>query len=290
VEEGGQLTLGGRNQSLYEGDITFVPLTQRSQWLIPLKSVIVNGNTLSLSANSSAAIDSGTKLIYGPDDVVANFFAGVPGAQQGEAVDSRLQGYWAVREYKLPQPNSWLFCSFCFTACSTVINPQFKFSDSATVTVPSTNFLWAQVSTNTTYCIAALLGSSNFGQPTPTSISTATSSATTLAPRSTQSTPPWVLGTAVLKSAYTVFQKGSNGTQPGVGFAPIQGVNYSTNRTQTIGVGGDGADGRLGKGVTVAGTSTQTATAHSGVGRAMGTLRSHSVWVTLLMAGYAIGW
>lgn len=102
VEDGGQFTLGGRNQSLYDGDITFVPLTQQSSWIIPLESVSVNGNTISISANSTgASIDSGTKLIYGPDDLVSSFYAGVPGAQQGETVDPALQGFWVVREYRL---------------------------------------------------------------------------------------------------------------------------------------------------------------------------------------------
>jgi len=101
VEDGGQLTLGGRNQTLYNGDITFVPLIQQSMWVVPLESVIVNSNTtISISANSTgAAIDSGTKLIYGPDDLVSSFYAGVPGAQQGQTVDPLLQGFWLVREY-----------------------------------------------------------------------------------------------------------------------------------------------------------------------------------------------
>jgi hypothetical protein len=111
VEDGGQFTLGGRNQSLYDTDVTFIPLVQESGWIIPLQAVIANSNTtISISSNSTGAVvDSGTKLIYGPDDLVNNFFAGVPAAQKGENLNPALQGYWVLREFRFNQPNSWRF-------------------------------------------------------------------------------------------------------------------------------------------------------------------------------------
>jgi hypothetical protein len=64
-----------------------------------------------------------------------------------------------------------------------------------------------------------------------------------------------------MRSVYTVFRKGAAGEQPSFGFAPIKGVNYSTDGFHTIGVGGDGVNGEIGQaGVTIIGTAQPTQT------------------------------
>lgn len=100
VAEGGQFTLGGRNSSLFDGEVTFIPLLQQSYWTIPFESIIVSSNaTLALTGvYASAIVDSGTTLIYGPDDVVAAFYAAIPGSRQGSTVDISLQGQYLVRK------------------------------------------------------------------------------------------------------------------------------------------------------------------------------------------------
>jgi hypothetical protein len=56
---------------------------------------------------------------------------------------------------------------------------------------------------------------------------------------------------------YTIFNNGNSGGTPSVGFAPLKGVNYNGDGTATLGVGGDGVNGRIGSvGATVTGTQT----------------------------------
>jgi Eukaryotic aspartyl protease len=102
VADGGQFTLGGRNTSLYDGEITFLPLLEQAWWTIPFQAIIVNSNTeLRLSGTyANAIVDSGTTLVYGPDDVINAFYAAIPGSQTGESIDPSLQGQWVIREYK----------------------------------------------------------------------------------------------------------------------------------------------------------------------------------------------
>jgi cathepsin D len=104
IAAGGQLTLGGRNTSLFDGNPTFVNLLTQDYWTIPLNSIVVTSNTtLALTGNDAIAIiDSGSTIITGPTDTVDSFFAAVPGAVQGQTIDPRLEGEWAVRESPLP--------------------------------------------------------------------------------------------------------------------------------------------------------------------------------------------
>lgn len=104
---GGQFTLGGRNSSLYEGEIQFIDVIQELWWTIPFDGILINGTTnLSMSGQyTRSIIDSGTTLMYGPDDVVDAFYATIPGAIQGEMIDFSLAGYWIAR--RSSPPSTW---------------------------------------------------------------------------------------------------------------------------------------------------------------------------------------
>jgi cathepsin D len=102
---GGQFTLGGRNASLYDGDVAFVPIDKtQNYWTIPVLSLMRRGgggaNKTVPSAPSQrfAMVDTGTTLIVGPAILVDSFFDGAPGALRGSTVDSSLNGTWLLRE------------------------------------------------------------------------------------------------------------------------------------------------------------------------------------------------
>jgi cathepsin D len=84
LEPGGQFTMGFTNSSLYDGSIeyTSIPGGEGTYWLIPLTSLTINGNAISLPSgdDSYAAIDTGTTLIGGPPNQIAAFFAQIPGS------------------------------------------------------------------------------------------------------------------------------------------------------------------------------------------------------------------
>jgi len=62
---GGELTLGGTDQSHYTGAITWIPVVRQGYWEVPLDSVTI-GSTTVTSGNTTAAIDTGTSLIALP--------------------------------------------------------------------------------------------------------------------------------------------------------------------------------------------------------------------------------
>ncbi|EIW76951.1 acid protease, partial [Coniophora puteana RWD-64-598 SS2] len=94
AEPGGSLTLGYTNSSLYTGAIEYHNLTTYPPWVIDLTEITVQGQSVAVPAGSSAnaMIDSGTELIYGPANVVANVYANIPGSQLIQS--GGLQGYY----------------------------------------------------------------------------------------------------------------------------------------------------------------------------------------------------
>jgi hypothetical protein len=85
-EPGGSFSMGFTNSSLYTGDIDYVNMpVQGSYWILPLSSVNVQGNTISLPSGSSsyAAIDTGTTLVGGPSEYISQIFAQIPGSAPG---------------------------------------------------------------------------------------------------------------------------------------------------------------------------------------------------------------
>ena len=117
VAAGGVFTLGGTNETLFSGDIEFIGLlnsnaaTPLAFWLLaltskcsveqdvvcrsqPLSDITVNGTPLKLpTINGSAAIDTGTTLIGGPQDIVQRLYAAIPGSR----VASGHAGFYEFR-------------------------------------------------------------------------------------------------------------------------------------------------------------------------------------------------
>ncbi|CAE6470622.1 unnamed protein product [Rhizoctonia solani] len=96
-EYGGEFRMGGLNASLYTGEIEYInmPSSIKSYWSIPLRQIIVNGGSpmiiTNLGVTSLAAIDTGTSLVGGPPDIVANIYGQIPNAQRGAG---NLERYW----------------------------------------------------------------------------------------------------------------------------------------------------------------------------------------------------
>ncbi|EIN11477.1 acid protease [Punctularia strigosozonata HHB-11173 SS5] len=94
---GGIFTLGGTNTSLYSGDIEFIDYPSgvtESYWLLETSKITVGGSSISIQtgSNALAAIDTGTTLIGGPTNDVANFWAAVDGSQ---ALTGNNAGFYA---------------------------------------------------------------------------------------------------------------------------------------------------------------------------------------------------
>lgn len=72
AELGGEIVFGGLDWRHFRGEHTYVPVTRRGYWQIDVGEVLVGNNSTGLCQNSCAAIvDSGTPLIAGPTEIVA---------------------------------------------------------------------------------------------------------------------------------------------------------------------------------------------------------------------------
>uniref|UniRef100_A0A8H7XMX3 Peptidase A1 domain-containing protein n=1 Tax=Psilocybe cubensis TaxID=181762 RepID=A0A8H7XMX3_PSICU len=166
---GGVFTLGGRNTTLFSGDVEFlsIPVSQPTFWLQTLTSATVNGKSVSITSDTSlSAIDTGTTLIGGPSLDVAAIWAAVPGAKPAND----------------DNPGFYVF------PCKTDVTVSLSFGGK----------LWP-ISTQ----------DMNFGPETPRSQMCLgaifdLTQGTNITPR--PGTPSWIIGDTFLKNVYTVFR------------------------------------------------------------------------------------
>lgn len=182
-EPGGIFTLGGRNTSLFSGEVEFLPLpvATPSFWLLPVQTLTVQGNQVRLTEGraSLAAIDTGTTLIGGPTADVEDFWAQVPGSFPVPAND-RNAGFW-------------------FYPCRTRLNVTISFGGREwPISEEDMNFGRTQFgSPNCLGAIFDLTRGTNIG--------------------SSSQGPGWVVGATFLKNVYSVFRA----DPPSIGFAEL---------------------------------------------------------------------
>ncbi|VDC04081.1 unnamed protein product [Peniophora sp. CBMAI 1063] len=83
ANDGGSITFGGRNTSLFQGDVEFQNFPNgvgNAFWYQNVASLTVNGNSVGINSGL-AAIDTGTTLLGGPSDSVSDFWGQVSGSQ-----------------------------------------------------------------------------------------------------------------------------------------------------------------------------------------------------------------
>ncbi|KAG0701338.1 acid protease [Suillus ampliporus] len=75
---GSEITLGGYDMSKGVGPLTWVSVISKTYWTVHFDGVVVDGNYV--SGDLSAAIDTGTTLIYVPQMFASSIYARIPGA------------------------------------------------------------------------------------------------------------------------------------------------------------------------------------------------------------------
>jgi len=195
---GGTFTLGGTNTSLYTGNVQFIDMpsgTTASYWLQAVKTITVQGKSISVSSSESlAAIDTGTTLIGAPSDIAQKFWSNVPAAV---ALTGQYQGMYAF-------------------PCSTSVSASLSFGGTTwSINPADMNIGSLGGAGETEMCAGGLfdVGSTEGGQGGN-------------AAGSSSSIPAWIVGDVFLKNVYTVFQ----GNPPAVGFAQLaSGLNNNTS-------------------------------------------------------------
>ncbi|GHJ87143.1 hypothetical protein NliqN6_3545 [Naganishia liquefaciens] len=133
--DGGSVSFGQLDSSLYTGDITYIPVADGKQayWNIPIAGVTSQGKRVNLGSSVNAAIDTGTTLIGGPAATVAAIYAAIPGSK---AMTGSYAGY-----YEYP--------------CSTDISMTMTF-DSFTVEINQADFNIGSYGVDGTMCIGGV--------------------------------------------------------------------------------------------------------------------------------------
>ncbi|XP_059958712.1 pepsin A-like [Mesoplodon densirostris] len=81
-ESGSVVQFGGIDSSYYTGTLNWVPVTFEGYWQITVDSITMYGEPIACSNGCQAIVDTGTSLLVGPTDAVANIQSYI-GASEG---------------------------------------------------------------------------------------------------------------------------------------------------------------------------------------------------------------
>ncbi|KAG2142916.1 aspartic peptidase domain-containing protein [Suillus bovinus] len=136
LEPGGVINMGYTNSSLYTGSIDYIDIPGTpSYWYIPLTSMTVQGNSITIASGTTVAIDTGTTNIGGPASSIEAIYAQIPNSQPATG---EWEGY-----YSYP--------------CSTTVNVEVSFGGN-TWSISPADFAYTQ--TSSTECIGAFFETS----------------------------------------------------------------------------------------------------------------------------------
>ncbi|KAF5332883.1 hypothetical protein D9758_017498 [Tetrapyrgos nigripes] len=101
-QSGSELFLGGRNSDLFTGSVEFNDVDDSNGfWQLTGASISANGKTV--IRNFDTIIDSGTTIMYGPPDVVDQFYSSI-----GGQLFDQDQGFYSFSCSKVPEVSfSW---------------------------------------------------------------------------------------------------------------------------------------------------------------------------------------
>ncbi|XP_036993671.2 pepsin A-like [Artibeus jamaicensis] len=77
---------GGIDSSYYTGSLNWVPLSAETYWQITVDSVTMNGKTIACSGSCQAIIDTGTSLLAGPTNAIANIQSAIGASESDDQV------------------------------------------------------------------------------------------------------------------------------------------------------------------------------------------------------------
>ncbi|XP_024430173.2 pepsin A [Desmodus rotundus] len=89
-QSGSVVMFGGIDSSYYTGNLNWVPLSSETYWQITVDSITMNGEAIACSGGCQAIVDTGTSLLTGPTNAIANIqgYIGASQASNGQMVVS----------------------------------------------------------------------------------------------------------------------------------------------------------------------------------------------------------
>lgn len=192
--QGGTVSFGSLDTSLYTGNINYIPVTKQLYWQIPTLGLTVNGASVNINVTSSSqnifglgsssssgfpesAIDTGTTLISVPTTTAAAIYSQIQGA---EAVT--VTGYKGY--YQFP----------CSSTPVIALN-----YGGVSYTISDADMNIGRLSTGSSMCLGGIYGN-DLGS---------------------QSSISWIVGSTFLKNVYSVYKYSGTTTGSMVGFASL---------------------------------------------------------------------
>uniref|UniRef100_A0A8D0B589 pepsin A n=1 Tax=Salvator merianae TaxID=96440 RepID=A0A8D0B589_SALMN len=89
-QSGSFVMFGGIDSSYYSGSLNWIPLSAETYWQITVDSITMNGQSIACSGGCQAIVDTGTSLLAGPPQSIANiqYYIGASQSSNGEYVIS----------------------------------------------------------------------------------------------------------------------------------------------------------------------------------------------------------
>ncbi|KAF8919938.1 acid protease [Mucidula mucida] len=142
-EQGSELCLGCFDETKAKGAPTWIPIQSQTYWTVYMDSFLVNNRRLSIAAQDIyAAIDTGTSLIYLPEQLANAFYAMISGARSAEDVGQGI--------YTFP--------------CDATLSLALSFSG-FDFSIDMRDFNLGRVSEDSTNCVGGIISTGNKGPP-----------------------------------------------------------------------------------------------------------------------------
>ena len=90
---GGEYLFGGIDSTKYTGDLTYINVSDKGYWQIPMDDITYNGK--SLGQASEGSVDTGTTLVVISTAAAAAVHTSIPGAKFNPGTDTE-EAYWSV--------------------------------------------------------------------------------------------------------------------------------------------------------------------------------------------------
>uniref|UniRef100_A0A8D0HX35 pepsin A n=1 Tax=Sphenodon punctatus TaxID=8508 RepID=A0A8D0HX35_SPHPU len=112
-QSGSFVMFGGIDSSYYSGNLNWVPLSSESYWQITLDSITMNGQAIACASGCQAIVDTGTSLIAGPPNAIADIQYYIGASQNSNGQPTRpLHPAFTMSHFCLAQMQG--YCSSGF--------------------------------------------------------------------------------------------------------------------------------------------------------------------------------
>ncbi|XP_029770866.1 pepsin A [Suricata suricatta] len=113
-QSGSVVMFGGIDSSYYTGNLNWVPVSVEGYWQITVDSITMNGESIACNGGCEAIVDTGTSLLSGPTNAIANIQNDIGASQNSygqmviscSAINELPDIVFTINGYEYPLPAS----------------------------------------------------------------------------------------------------------------------------------------------------------------------------------------